>query len=141
MKRFLIAAIITALFIAACGKKEVKKVSEDSRVATEAFALAETIRAAYANRDMSAIEKNSTREGARAIIGGMKAFDSVNLTFNPAWVEIDGDTVNLNVSWKGIWKIGGKTIEERGMAVFVLKGSPLKTDNVLRANPFRYPQD
>lgn len=141
MKRLLIAAIIMAVFIAACGKKEVKKVSEDSRIATEAFTLAETIRAAYANRDLSAIEKNSTRDGARAIIGGIKAFDSVDLTFNPAWVEIDGDTVHLNVSWKGIWKRGGKTVEERGMAVFVLKGSPLKADNVLRANPFRYPMD
>lgn len=141
MKRLLIAAIIMAVFIAACGKKEVKKVSEDSKTAIEAFALAETVRAAYVNRDLSAIEKNSTREGARAIIGGMKAFDSVDLTFNPAWVEIDGDTVHLNVSWKGIWKRGGKTTEERGMAVFVLKGSPLKTDNILRANPFRYPLD
>lgn len=141
MKRLLIAAIIMAVFIAACGKKEVKKVSEDSKTAIEAFALAETVRAAYVNRDLSAIEKNSTREGARAIIGGMKAFDSVDLTFNPAWVEIDGDTVHLNVSWKGIWKRGGKTTEERGMAIFILKGSPLKTDNVLRANPFRYPLD
>ena len=141
MKRLLIAAIIMAVFIAGCGKKEVKKVSEDSRIATEAFALAETIRAAYANRDLSAIEKNSTREGARAIIGGMKAFDSVDLTFNPAWVEIDGDTIHMNVSWKGTWKKGGKITEERGMAIFILKGSPMEVDNVVRANPFRYPPD
>jgi hypothetical protein len=141
MKRLLVYAIILFVFVASCGKGEVKKVSEDSKMATEAFSLAEKIREAYAKKDLSTIEKNSTREGFRTISSALKTFDSVDLTFSPVWVEIEDNVVHLNISWKGIWQKGGKTTEERGMAVFVLKGRPLKVDNILRANPFRYLAD
>lgn len=141
MKRLLVYAIILFVFVASCGKGEVKKVSEDSKTATEAFSLAEKIREAYAKKDMATIEKNSTREGFRTIISVLKTFDSVDLTFSPVWVEIEDNVVHLNISWKGIWQKEGKTTEERGMAVFVLKGRPLKVDNILRSNPFRYPAD
>ncbi len=141
MKRLLIYAIIVFVFVASCGKGEVKKVSEDSKIATEAFSLAEKIREAYTKKDLSTIEKNSTREGFRTISSAFKTFDSVDLTFSPVWVEIEDNVVHLNISWKGTWQKGGKTMEERGMAVFVLKGRPLKVDNILRANPFRYPAD
>jgi stage V sporulation protein SpoVS len=140
MKKILFLAIVMLAFTASCGKKEVKKVSEESRAATEAFAVAEEIRAAYAKKDLSAIERNATKNGFRAITNVMKTFDSVDLTFSPVLVEIDGNAVHVNVSWKGVWQKGGKTTEERGMAVFVLKGSPLKVDNVLRATPFKYPE-
>lgn len=141
MKRLLIYAIIAFIFVASCGKGEVKKVSEDSKIATEAFSLAEKIRESYAKKDLSAIEKSSTREGFRTISSAFKTFDSVDLTFSPVWVEIEDNVVHLNISWKGTWQKGGKTTEERGMAVFVLKGRPLKLDNILRASPFRYPVD
>ncbi len=141
MKKFLILAFIVFAFVASCGKKEVKKVSEDSKIATEAFALAETIKDAYIKRDLKVIEQNTTREGFRTISSAMKVFDSSDLAFTPVWVEIEDNVVHLNVSWKGTWKKAGKTTEERGMAVFVLKGRPLKVDNILRANPFKYPVD
>jgi hypothetical protein len=141
MKRLFVYAIIVFVFVASCGKGEVKKVSEDSKMATEAFSLAEKIREAYAKKDLSTIEKNSTREGFRTISSAFKTFDSVDLTFSPVWVEIEDNVMHLNISWKGTWQKEGKTTEERGMAVFVLKGRPLKVDNILRANPFRYPTD
>lgn len=141
MKGLLVYAIIVFVFVASCGKGEVKKVSEDSKMATEAFSLAEKIREAYAKKDLSTIEKNSTREGFRTISSAFKPFDSVDLTFNPVWVEIEDNMVHLNISWKGRWQKNGKTTEERGMAVFVLKGRPLKVDNILRANPFSHPAD
>lgn len=140
MKRFLLLALIMFVFVASCGKGEVKKVSEDSKIATEAFALAETIRAAYTKRDLAIIEKNATREGFRTISSALRSFDSVDLTFSPVWVEIEDNVVHLNISWKGTWQKGSKKTEERGMAVFVLKGRPLKVDNILRVNPFRYPE-
>ncbi|BCB97350.1 lipoprotein [Dissulfurispira thermophila] len=141
MKKLLVYAVMVFVFVASCGKGEVKKVSEDSKIATEAFALAEKIRDAYVKRDISGIESNTTRDGFRTISSTLKTFDSVVLTFTPAWVEIEGNVVHLNISWKGTWQKSGKITEERGMAVFVLKGRPLKVDNILRANPFRYPTE
>lgn len=140
MRRLLIFAFIILAFVVSCGKKEVKKVSDDSKLATEAFALAETIKDAYVKRDMDTLARNTTKEGLRTISGSMKVFDSAVVTFNPVWVEIDGDVINVNISWTGTWQKSGKTTEERGMAVFVMKGRPLKVDNVLRATPFKYPE-
>lgn len=140
MKKILIVMLMMMVFVASCGKGEIKKVSEDSIIATEAFAVAEKIRDAYIKRDLQSIEKNTTKDGFRIISSAIKNFDSVDLTFNPVWVEIDGDIVNLNISWKGIWQKAGKTFEERGMAVFVLKGRPLKVENILRSNPLKHPE-
>lgn len=140
MKRLFAAGLAVLLLLSACGKKEVKKVSDDSKTATEAFAVADAIRNAYLGKDVLAIEKNTTKDGFRAISGVLKPFDSAELIFAPVWVEIEEGVVNLNVSWNGTWRKSGKVREERGMAVFVMKGAPLKIDNVLRANPFKYPE-
>lgn len=141
MKRiYVLALIMIFAFAAACGKKEVKKETEDSRTANEAFALVETVKEAYIKKDIAAIEKNSTKDGFRAVAGVMKGFEKAELSFNPMLITIEDGMVQLNVSWKGKWQKNGKTVEERGMAVFVMSGSPLKVDSVLRANPFRYPE-
>lgn len=140
MRNILILLVVMLTFTAACGKKEVKQVSEDSKTAVEAFALIETLKDAYIKKDMKAIEKNATKDGYRSVLGAMKNFDAAELTFNPVFVEIEEGVVNVNVSWKGSWKKDGKPIDERGMAVFVFKERPLKLDNILRANPFKYPE-
>lgn len=131
---------ILIFFVASCGKKEVKRASEDSIIATEAFGIIEKIRDAYIKGDMLTIERNTTKDGFKVITADKKTFDSAEMTFSPVWVEITDSVVNVNVSWKGVWQKAGKTNEERGMAVFVLKGTPLKVDNILRANPFRHPE-
>jgi hypothetical protein len=139
MKRFLALGLILLVFITACGKKEVKKVSSDSALTNEAFTVADTVRAAYIKNDLTTLEKFSTREGYRSILSAKKSFDSAELTFTPMLVEIYGDTVHLYISWNGTWKKGGNVIEDRGLADFVLKEKPLKLDEVLRANPFSKP--
>jgi hypothetical protein len=126
--------------IVSCGKKEVKKVSEESRIAQEAFQLAETIRNAYLDNNRKALEKNSTQDGYRDLIGAIKNFESAELEFIPTWVEIDTTVVRLTVSWKGTWTVRDLKKEDRGIAVFVLEGEPLKLAQVLRANPFRQPE-
>jgi len=140
MKKLIVLTLIVLISLISCGKSEVKQVTDDSKTATESFALIGAIKDAYVKKDMKDIEGRTTRDGYRTIIGAMKNFESVELTLNPSFVEIDGDTVNVNVSWKGIWKKDGKAIDERGIAVFVLKEKPLKVHNILRANPFRYPE-
>jgi len=126
--------------IVSCGKKEVKKVSEESQRAQESFQLAETIRNAYIEGNRKALEKNTTQDCYRELIGAIKDFDSAELEFIPTWVEIDGSVVRLTVSWKGAWTVRDLEKEDRGIAVFVLEGSPLKLAQVLRANPFRQPE-
>jgi hypothetical protein len=128
------------LLLASCGKKEVKQVSEDSKTAQQAFMLSEEIKNAYIKNDLSTLEKNTTKDGYKDIIESRKLFDSTDLSFTPHWVEIDGSTVSLQVSWKGIWTVKGKSIEDRGLAVFVMEGRPLKLTKVLRDNPFRKPE-
>ncbi|MEW6067723.1 MAG: hypothetical protein AB1610_05495 [Nitrospirota bacterium] len=106
----------------------------------EAFALMETIKNAYINKDMELIKDSSTEEGYKELSGVIKKFDSVELTFTPTWVEIEDSTISLTVSWKGVWMAYGNRKEERGLAVFILEGRPLRLSKILRANPFRQPE-
>ncbi len=128
------------LLLTSCGKKEVKPVSPESNLAQEAIVLAETIRDAYVKNDRGTLEKHSTKDGYRELIGAIKNFDSVELTLTPTWVEIENSVVSLHVSWKGTWAVGGKRTEGRGIAVFVLEGRPLRLAQVQRENPFRQPE-
>jgi len=131
---------ILIFLLASCGKKEVKPVSEDSKIAQEAFRLAEVIKDAYIRNDRSTIERNSAKDGYKEIIEVRKSFDSAELTFTPRWVEIEGTTVHLHVAWNGTWIVKGQRTEDRGLAVFVMEGNPLKLVKVLRENPFKQPE-
>ena len=131
---------MAASFLISCGKKEVKPVSPESKITQEAFSLIETIRNAYINNDRETLERSSTKDGYRELIGAIKNFDKSELAFTPTWVAIKDSVVSVNVSWKGTWISGGKRTEDRGLAVFVLEGSPLKLTQVQRDNPFRQPE-
>lgn len=141
--RFLTLTLISALFfslLTSCGKGEVKKVSQESKIAQEAFGLAETIKNAYIKDDRETLERSSTKDGYRELIGAIKSFDSAELTFTPTWIEIEDSLVYLNVSWMGTWAVRGRITEDRGMAVFVFEGRPLKLAQIQRSNPFRQPE-
>jgi hypothetical protein len=118
----------------------VKPISEDSKIAQEAFKLAEVIKNAYVKNDRVTIERNSTKEGYQELIGAMKSFDDAELFLTPRKVEIEDSAVYLNLTWNGTWTIGGKRTEDRGMAIFVMEGRPLKLSHVLRSNPFIQPE-
>ena len=133
--------VLLLVFLAACGgKKEVKQVSQESRVSQEAFSVVEQLRMAYLKRDFSLIADYSTTEGYREIIDSLKHFDSADLTFTPRWVEMEKSMVYVNVSWQGSWKVGKETFRERGMAIFLFEGTPLKLAKIVRGNPFKYPE-
>lgn|SRR5574340_490400 len=139
MKKALILLLIAALSLLSCGK-EVKKVTDESKTAQEAIALAEEIKAAYLKEDLAAIEKNTTKEGYREFLGAIKRFDKAELTFSPKWVEIEKTSVSMKIAWDGKWVVGEQAAEERGTAIFIFEGSPLKLSRILRANPFRQPE-
>ena len=140
LRFFVIGFLVAALFTACGGKKEVKKVSQDSLVAQDAFSLAEAIRVAYVKKEFPTISDRCTQEAYKEIIDSVKYFDSVELSFTPRWVEIDKSKITLNVAWKGSWVVGKDTIRERGMAVFLLEGTPLKLTKILKGSPFKYPE-
>jgi hypothetical protein len=137
-KRIVLLTLV--IFLTSCGKGEVKPVSPESKITQEAIRLIETIRDAYVNNDRDTLERDSTKDGYRELISTIKNFDSAELTVTPTWVEIEDSVVSVNVSWKGTWIVGGKKTEDRGLAVFVFEGRPLKLSQVLRANPFRQPE-
>jgi len=136
---FLLTVLIAAAFLFSCGKKEVKVASQESKTAEEVFALTETIRDAFIKNDRETIRRSSTDGGYKDITANKKSYDSVELTFTPRWVEIEQTKVMLNVTWKSKWTAGGKKAEDRGMAIFVMEGRPLKLSGILRTNPFIFP--
>ncbi len=138
--RSALCGLIVLLLLSSCGKQEVKPVSEDSKIAQEAFKLAEVIKNAYVKNDRVTIQRNSTKEGYQELIGDMKSFDNAELFLTPRKVEIEDSTVYLNLTWNGTWTFGGKRTEDRGMAIFVMEGRPLKLSRVLRSNPFIQPE-
>ena len=132
--------IVLGLFLTACGKKEVKLVSQESQLTQEAFKIAETLKNAYLKNDRSTLERNATAEGYKDLASAIKSFESAELSFTPTWVELQDSRVNLTISWKGTWVFNGKTTEERGLAIFILEGAPLKLAQIQRSNPFRQPE-
>ena len=126
--------VIVLMF--ACGKKEVKQVSQESRTSLEAFELASKLKNAFISKDLTSMQQNSTEEGYKYLTANRKPFDKVELNFTTRWVEIEENNVALNVSWKSKWTASGKISEDRGMAVFSMEGKPLKLTKILMANPF-----
>lgn len=136
MKR-LFAGLMLLLMVSC--EQEVKPTSEDSEIAVEAFALAESLRAGYVKKDFSGLSSLMTESGYAEAQKEFGAFDSVELVFTPRLVEIEEERVILNVSWQGTWKHGDNTKTDKGMAVFELTERPFKLNRVLRGSPFRYP--
>jgi hypothetical protein len=140
-KKVMLMLMVAALVaVAACAKKEVKVQSEDSKLAEEAFNLAENMRQAYVGKDFGKFELYTTEQGLRDVQRQLRDFESVELKFEPKWVEIDAGNLVLNVAWEGTWVVRGRERKDRGMAVFELTGRPLRLNRVLRSNPFKNPE-
>jgi len=136
----LVAAL---LILASCGgKKEVKKaaLTGDAAIAKEAISLAESLKDAYLRRDKAAMKALCTKNGYLVLIGSIKDFDSAEIEFTPTRVDIENSRVLLYTQWQGRWSSNGREFTNKGLAVFELKGSPLKLNDILRANPFRQPE-
>ncbi len=136
-----LTGMLVLFLIAGCGGKEAAKVqSQDSKISEEAFSIAEALRTAYAKKDFASVADRCTKEAYKDFIESIKFFDSVDLVFTPRWVEIEKSKVYLNVAWKGSWAIGKDTVRERGMAVLLFEGAPLKLSKIVRGSPFKYPE-
>uniref|UniRef100_A0A7C4AK00 Lipoprotein n=1 Tax=Thermodesulfovibrio aggregans TaxID=86166 RepID=A0A7C4AK00_9BACT len=139
MKKYLIFIIVTFFLFSCGGKKKIKPYSEEYTYTIEAFKVVEEIRQAYQNKDNSGIRKNCSESAYREIIASVHPFDRAELDFTPVLGEMEGGIFRLYVSWNGKWIYSEKETEERGLAVFLIKGNPPKVEKILRGNPFRYP--
>ncbi|MDH4233165.1 MAG: hypothetical protein OEW04_14195 [Nitrospirota bacterium] len=139
MKKILLI-VLAGMLLVSCSKKEVKQVSQESKLTMEAFALADTVKDAFMVKDTITLRNNSTDAGYKAITANTRTYDGVEITFTPRWVEIENNQLHVNISWKSTWMISGKKIDERGMAVFTMEGTPLKVSGIIRGNPFICPE-
>jgi len=136
MKKIMLL-LLACMLLVSCSKKEVKQTTQESKSAIEAFGVAETIKNAFVKKDLTTLQRNTTEAGMKDVMSGKQAYDSVDITLTPRWVEIEGEQMLVNISWKSTWTLSGRKSEERGMAVFVMEGNPLKLTRILRANPFK----
>jgi len=139
MKKILFFLLFGVLLVS-CGKKEVKQVSPESKSVMDAFSLAETVKNAFIIKDSITLQKSSTAEGYKDITANSSAYDKVEITFTPRWVDIENNQLHVNISWKSSWVVSGKRTDDRGMAVFLIEGTPMKVAKILRANPFISPK-
>ncbi len=136
----LFSVSLLVFLLISCGKNEVKPVSEDSKIAQEAFNVLETLKTAYLERDHERLQEYSSNDYFKEIVAAIKNFDDMELSFTPTWVEIEDSKVYITVSWKGSWKLKGNVVDQRGIALFEFEGRPLKLSNIHRDNPFRQPE-
>ncbi|MEN2986192.1 MAG: hypothetical protein ABDH16_06025 [Thermodesulfovibrionaceae bacterium] len=138
MRRIVI--FILFLLIFSCGsKKQVRVPSFEYTYTNQAFKVVDELRQAYQNKDNLGIRKNCSESAYREIIASIKPFDKAELEFTPVFAEIEADTLRLYISWNGRWSYIGKETEERGLAIFLMRGSPPKVEKIIRGNPFKYP--
>ncbi len=135
---FLIGFLFFSLI--SCSKKGIKPVSEESKIAQEAFEVLEKLRIAYLENDRRELENYTTKDYYVELLGVIKIFDEAKLFFTPTWVEIEDPTVYITVSWKGTWKQKDNVVEQRGISVFEFEERPLKLSKIHRDNPFRQPE-
>ncbi len=133
--------MISALFVfSACSKKQIKPVPQDVTLSQQAFSVLDQVRKAYLEKNDQALKNLTTEEGYSELQKETKPFDSAQLTFDPRWVEMKGETVTVNVEWNGTWVKAGKKTSDRGMAIFELNDRPLKLNRILKGSPFKDPQ-
>lgn len=132
--------LVIFVLLVSCSKKEVKPPSEDVRVSREGFTVLDDLRKAYLNKNEAEMKALSTQAGFSELKNSVHPFDSAELKFSPRWVEIKGDLMTVNVAWEGSWEYGGKKQNERGMAVFELKGNPPRFERTIKGSPFIYPE-
>ncbi|WP_028845630.1 hypothetical protein [Thermodesulfovibrio thiophilus] len=138
MKKVLVFLLIC--FLLSCGgKKQVKPPSEEYSYTQEAFKAVDEMRKAYQNKDNYGIRKYCSESAYREIITSIKPFDKAELEFEPVLGEMESDGYKLYISWNGKWKYLNKETEERGLAIFLIKGNPPKIERIIRGNPFKYP--
>lgn len=135
----IILTVLMGVLFSCGGKKEVKRPLAEVTTYNETLKVLERIKSAYIKKDREELKRFCTKDGYLTIIGGMKEFDSAELTFTPQWMDLETERVVLYINWEGTWLKDGRQFKEKGLGAFVFTGIPLRLDDVYRENPFRQP--
>ncbi len=138
MKKNQVIFIILILTLSGCGGKDKVKPSADSLLATGAINAINAIKTAYQEKERESLQNHLAPEIAESTLKEL-FFDKAELSFTPRMVRIDASIIMVNLTWQGTWVIKGSDIKDRGVAVFVLEGSPMKLVRVDGDNPFHIP--
>lgn len=129
--------LLMLVALAGCASDEARVPSPEVVIAGEAFDLAIEIRDAFIDTDSSDLKSLCSETMYQKLADTMGTFRGLSLDFTKRWVDIDTDgMVHLYIAWQRKGEYAGKDASGAGMAVFVLKGSPLMLEDILRENPF-----
>jgi hypothetical protein len=136
MKRYCFILIALALIFSGCGGKDKIKPSDDSRLAMEAFDSIYIIKAAYQDRNSSALKKRLAPELAESILNNL-LFEKAELSFTPKIVRIKDSSVIVDLNWQGTWRISKEEkLKRRGTANLELEKETMKLLRIDGDNPF-----
>ncbi len=138
MKKTYILLIIACLIFINCGGKKEIKPSADSVITQNSLRVIDAVKNAYQEKDGPVLLENMSPE-LSADITNRLIFDSAELHFTPRMIKLKASTIMVNLNWHGTWVIKSDTIKNRGVAVFVLEGEPVKLIQVKGDNPFHTP--
>ncbi|MBI4698030.1 MAG: hypothetical protein HY758_03745 [Nitrospirae bacterium] len=134
----LCAILIILVFISGCSGKDKVKPSADSLLTTEALNDISIVRTAYQDKNNSALQNYLAPELYESISKQM-FFDRNDLSLSPQIVRIIGTEVMVTVNWQGVWTMKSEARKDRGVAIFVFEGSPMKLVRIDGDHPFLIP--
>jgi hypothetical protein len=138
MKNIIMILLISSALISC--SSEVKSDPQGTIITTEAFKTIESIKEAYLKKNIESIQSLATDDTFRLLKSQIKTFNEATLTFTPLWVETNDETIQVQMTWEGSWKQDKKTINERGVVLFVLLPKTYKLSQILRSSPFILPE-
>jgi hypothetical protein len=137
--RIILSLMLVALLFGCAGEKKIP--TAESVFAVQAYDIAEGLRAAYVSKNFSGMSKFCSKEVYESIRKEIKKFDTVELEFDPQWMEAGqkNDAATMRIIWKGTWTVKGQITQKTGRLILTLSGSPLKVTSIQWGNPFKQP--
>jgi hypothetical protein len=138
-KYYIILPLLVFIFFYSCTGKESVKPSADSLLAKEAFNRIDIIKNAYESKDTGILKDQIHADLFKSILRNIN-FEKAEMSFSPIMVRITGETVIVNLNWKGLWRfVKDKKVENRGAGNLVLQRDTLKLIQIEGDNPFIIP--
>lgn len=138
-KNYIVLPLLLVIFSFGCTGKESVKPSADSLLAKEAVNRIDIIKNAYEAKDTGILRNQIHADISESVLKNIQ-FEKAEMSFSPRMVRITGETVIVNLNWKGLWRFAqDKKYENRGLANFVLQRDTLKLIQIEGDNPFSIP--
>jgi hypothetical protein len=140
MKKYHILLSLIIVLCLGCADKSIKP-SADSQSATDAFAIINTIKKAYEEKDKASLQNHMNTLLAENTIKGL-LFEKAGLTITPRMVTINDTSIKVNIMWNGSWWLTkDNKLENRGVADLVFHKETLKLTYIDGDNPFIVPSE